>query len=86
MLNSFPGAISWTIRKYSLVIPGLISTDLCVYFSRLLVGVDEERKQIACGLVDTIGAVSLFFSSLLMLNSPFFFFFFGQGATRSRRL
>lgn len=23
--------------------------------SRLLVGVDEERKQIACGLVDTIG-------------------------------
>jgi hypothetical protein len=30
-------------------------TQLCILYS-LLLGVDEEHKQIACGLVDTIGA------------------------------
>jgi hypothetical protein len=44
--------MSWIIRAYNL---SLISDFLLTYPIRLLLGVDPERKHVACGLVDTIG-------------------------------
>ena len=41
-----------------------VSCEACYAFAdehfRLLLGIDEERKQIACGLVDTIGMLPSF--------------------------
>ena len=41
-----------------------VSCEACYTFAdeyfRLLLGIDEERKQIACGLVDTIGMLPSF--------------------------
>jgi hypothetical protein len=34
-------------------------------FYSLLLGVDEEKKQIACGLVDTIGIPSMMLPTLV---------------------
>jgi len=34
----------------------LLTRVFLFYFFRLLLGIDEERKQIHCGLVDTIGS------------------------------
>jgi 1-phosphatidylinositol-3-phosphate 5-kinase len=44
------------IMDYSSVLSSLFPRTSMTYLTHsLLVGVDEERKQIACGLVDTIG-------------------------------
>ena len=47
--------ISWIIRQYSSEGLRLPETDLCQCLFSLLLGIDEENRQIACGLVDTIG-------------------------------
>jgi 1-phosphatidylinositol-3-phosphate 5-kinase len=41
---------------YSYVIAHPVHFSLLTKVSRLLLGIDEERKQIRCGLVDTIGS------------------------------
>ena len=50
------GAISWTTRTLSRSLYFYLSFSLLTGIPRLLLGVDEEGKQIHCGLVDTIGS------------------------------
>jgi hypothetical protein len=54
MPSFFPGVTLWTTRECSRH-RSFHGADWPL--PRLLVGVDEERKEIACGLVDTIGTV-----------------------------
>ena len=58
--------ISWIIRQYPSEGLKLPETDLCRCPCSLLLGIDEENRQIACGLVDTIGK----FVSVGYLLSP----------------
>jgi 1-phosphatidylinositol-3-phosphate 5-kinase len=59
------------IMDYSYVILVSPSTNERSYNCSLLLGVDEERKQIACGVVDTIGVYqSSTTYSLLVLIVP----------------
>ena len=58
--SSFQKAISWIIRMFffylfsmKFFVHGLFPPPF--FILSLLLGVDEDKKQIACGLVDTIG-------------------------------
>jgi 1-phosphatidylinositol-3-phosphate 5-kinase len=43
------------IMDYSYVQCALVASSIYFSLYRLLLGIDEAQKQIACGLVDTIG-------------------------------